>query len=94
MKHAGPTTLANLEPLLERLRRLGGPSERKLGTFYIRSSAFLHFHEDPQGVFADVKLDGADFTRLPVNTAAEQDVLVHLATKSLAWISQKRGAKG
>jgi len=46
MNHAGSTTLANLEPLLERLRRLGGLSERKRGMFYIRSSAFLHFHED------------------------------------------------
>lgn len=84
MKHAGATALTQLAPLLDRLRHLNGIVERKVGLFSFRSSAFLHFHEDPQGLFADVKLNGTDFTRLSVNSAAEQDALVNLTTKALA----------
>ena len=67
MKHAGSDTLDQLEPVLVELRKLGGLKERKRGTFYQGSSAFLHFHEDPAGFFADIKLDG-DFVRLPANS--------------------------
>ena len=84
MKHVGAVTLAQLAPLLERVRGLGRLTERKPGTFYLRSSAFLHFHEDPRGLFADVKLDGTSFTRLPVSSPAEQDALLDLAAASLA----------
>jgi hypothetical protein len=72
MKHASPATLRQLEPLLVRIRGLGGLIERKPGTFYRRSSAFLHFHEDPDGVFADVKLNGVAFERLPVSNAQQR----------------------
>jgi hypothetical protein len=76
VKHAGPESLARLAPLLERVRALGRLTERKPGSFYLRSSAFLHFHEDPAGLFADLKADGKAFTRLPVNSRKEQDALV------------------
>ena len=65
-------------------------SERKVGTFYVRSSAFLHFHEDPAGLFADIKLDGTEFTRLPASTRAQQDALVALATKALGGMVSHR----
>jgi len=93
MKHAGAAALAALAPLLKRLRGLDGLSERKVGTFYLRSSAFLHFHEDPEGLFADVKLDGTEFTRLPVDTLAQQDALVELVTKALVLATKWRGRK-
>jgi hypothetical protein len=76
MKHAGPQTLAQLEPLLVKLRAVAGLVERKPGTFYLRSSAFLHFHEDPAGVFADVKLQGSSFERLPLRTLQDHALLV------------------
>lgn len=72
MKHAGPETLSRLAPLLQRLRSIPGLVERTPGSFYLRSSAFLHFHEDPAGVFADVKLDGVSFHRLPVLRSVDQ----------------------
>lgn len=79
MKHAGPASLDRLAPLLERIRALGHLTERKPGTFYLRSSAFLHFHEDPMGLFADLKLDGKTFARFPVNSTAEhQAFMVHV----------------
>jgi hypothetical protein len=90
MKHAGPDSLARLAPLLDRVRALGRLTERKPGTFYLRSSAFLHFHEDPAGLFGDLKADGKAFTRLPVNSVQEQDALVALAAAILPAPKEKR----
>ena len=75
MKHAGPATLATLEPLLVRLRALPGLIEKKPGIFYLKSSAYLHFHEDPAGLFADVRLAGKEFDRFAVSTRQQQDAL-------------------
>lgn len=46
--------------------------------------AFLHFHEDPAGLFADVKLGGPTFTRWPVNTADERAELLEQVRHVLA----------
>lgn len=79
MKHATPAVLDRLEPLLARLRTLP-LKERSRGVFYLNSRAFLHFHEDPAGLYADIRAsDGKDFDRLPVDTAEAQDALVALA---------------
>jgi hypothetical protein len=75
MKHAGTAALDLLADLLEEIRDNAGLREPKRGTFYRRSSAFLHFHEDPAGFFADLKI-GATFQRFPVNTAAERRTLL------------------
>jgi hypothetical protein len=71
VKHIGPEGLDKLEVLLEALRKRAGLKEKKRGVFYRKSRAFLHFHEDPAGLFADVRLAGPDFDRLPVNSRAE-----------------------
>jgi hypothetical protein len=76
MKHAGPATLAQLADLLEELRKRPALRERNSGTFYVKSKAFLHFHEDPAGLFADVKLDFVEFTRHPVTTSRQQHALL------------------
>jgi hypothetical protein len=85
MKHAGDAALDALEPLLAELRTLPQLKEKKRGTFYVGSKAFLHFHEDPAGPFADLKtaLDG-DYDRFRVRTAAERARLVSLARRALA----------
>jgi hypothetical protein len=72
MKHAGPEALDTVEPMLEALRALAGLNEKSRGTFYRGSKAFVHFHEDPSGMFADVKLDD-EFERFRVSTKREQD---------------------
>ena len=82
MKHAGLAALDQLEPLLAKLRNLDGLRERKRGSFYRGSSAFLHFHEDPAGFFADMKVDG-DFVRFPVNGAADAEKLLAHAARAL-----------
>ena len=58
MKHAGPATLDLLESFLAEVRRLPEFEEKSRGTFYRNGSATLHFHEDPTGIFADVKIEG------------------------------------
>jgi hypothetical protein len=64
MKHAGDVALDTVEDLLVAIRRHEGLKEKKRGTFYRRGSGFLHFHEDPAGMFADLKT-GADFGSRP-----------------------------
>ena len=76
MKHAGAQSLDRLATLLDRVRALGRLTERTPGSFYLRSSAFLHFHEHPAGLVADLKTDGKAFTRLPVNSTKEQNALL------------------
>ena len=73
MKHASSDTLKQLEPLLVRIRALDALVERKPGTFYRKSAAFLHFHEDSAGLFADAKLNGVDFERLAVSTEEQRE---------------------
>jgi len=82
MKHAGPATLDGLEPLLDRLRATGLFKEKSRGAFYRKSRAFLHFHEDPAGVFADIRdADGAEFERLLLDGDAAWDRLVEMAVE-------------
>jgi hypothetical protein len=80
MKHAGARALDSLEPLLKLIRSRTALVERRRGVFYRNGAAFLHFHEDPAGLFADMKVDGS-FRRSPVNTAAQQSALLRRAVR-------------
>ena len=80
MRHAGAEGLDQLDELLTRLRRLPGLREPRRGVFYRRSKAFLHFHEDKAGLFADIRF-GEAWERLPVTTEAERDALLVLVEK-------------
>jgi hypothetical protein len=92
LKHATAATLETLGALLAELRTLPGMVERKPGIFYAKSSAskmaapklnaYLHFHEDPAGIFADVRLNGEEFDRFPVNTKREQEAFLKRVTKN------------
>jgi hypothetical protein len=82
VKHAGAAALAQLAPLLAELRRRTALVEKRPGCFYRRSRAFLHFHEDPAGLFADVRLQD-DFERHEVTTPTQQRNLLHRIDRSL-----------
>lgn len=85
MRHARDEDLDRIEPLLARLRGLGALKERKRGCFYFKSKGFVHFHEDPKGMFADLRqIDTRDDRRVKVDTSAEQDDLIEQAKKVLA----------
>ena len=71
MKHAGPAALDQLEPLFAQIRKHAELREKSRGCFYRKSRGFLHFHEDPEGLFADLKV-GAEFERFRVSTRTER----------------------
>ena len=71
MKHAGPATLERIGPLLRKLRSRPALREARPGVFSLKSRAFLHFHDDPSGIYADVRFS-AEFVRLRVTTRSEQ----------------------
>lgn len=71
IKHAGLHALDALEDLLAAIRKTPELREKTRGVFYRAGVAFLHFHEDPAGLFADLRL-GGDWERFPVNSRAER----------------------
>ena len=71
MKHATDATLDEIDALLVQIRSRQQLTERKRGIFCLRSKSFVHFHDDPGGVFADLS-SGASFERFRVVTAEER----------------------
>jgi hypothetical protein len=87
MRHAGVDTLEQLSELLEELRQRTLLKEKSPGIFYLKSKAFLHFHDDPFGIFADVKLDQQNYSRHRVSTRAERTSLLKKVDRSLATLN-------
>ncbi|CAG0927695.1 hypothetical protein PLCT1_00481 [Planctomycetaceae bacterium] len=81
MKHAGKQTLDQLSTLLERLRELP-IQEKSRGVFHFRSRAFLHFHEDAAGIFADLRAGDA-WQRHRVTTKRAQATVLARARRFL-----------
>jgi hypothetical protein len=86
MKHAQQNALVQLSPLLNQVReRIPPLKEKGVGKFYRKSTAFLHFHEDPAGLFADLKVEG-DWQRYPVNHPGEYATLLTAIDQQLDFI--------
>ncbi len=82
MRHARGEALDRLEPVLAQLRAIPGLTEKSRGIFYKKARAFLHFHEDPAGLFADLRgADGKDFERIDVTEPENLARLVALAAE-------------
>jgi hypothetical protein len=85
VRHARQEALDELEPVLAELRCFEQLTEKSRGVFYRRSKSFLHFHEDPEGLFADVQLGPDDeLARLRVTDPAERAALVEAVHAVLA----------
>ena len=86
MKHAGPAALDALEPLLASIRSQASLKEKSRGVFYRGSKATLHFHEDPAGLFADLRLQktDTDFARFRVSTEAERKLFLKALKGAMA----------
>ena len=80
MKHARDQDLDRIDDLLAQVRTLPGLVEKKRGVFYRKSRGFLHFHEDPKGMFADLS-DPEE--RIDVTEAAGQARLMTAARQRL-----------
>jgi len=89
MKHAGAAALDRLEPVLRRVRALPQLRERSRGVFYLRTRAFLHFHEDPKGLFADLRI-GATWSRARVSTVAERARLLRRIDDGLGRATRRK----
>jgi hypothetical protein len=81
MKHAGRGALEALGDLLVNLRARTGLVEKWPGIFYVKGRAYLHFHEDRAGLFADLR-QGGDWQRFPVNSSDERAKLLEIIDRS------------
>jgi hypothetical protein len=75
VKHAAVGALDALGDLLKSLRARSTLVEKRPGILYVRGKAFLHFHEDRAGLFADFR-KGGEWQRLPVNDLDEHGKLL------------------
>jgi hypothetical protein len=82
MRHAGPAALAALDDLIIALRGRGGLKEARPGIFYRRGRAWLHFHEDNAGLFADLR-NGETWKRFRVSDPEERAKLLAVVDRSL-----------
>jgi hypothetical protein len=83
MHHAGAEALDRLGTLLASLRARAALREKRPGIFYVKGRAFLHFHADRAGLFADLR-EGDGWRRLPVNQPDECRTLLLLVDQALA----------
>jgi hypothetical protein len=73
---ADADALQRLQPLLRQLREIKGLREMKPGIFYLKGSAFLHFHDDAGMLFGDLKRSRGGFDRYAVDTPVGQRKLL------------------
>lgn len=84
MRHARTEALDQLDPLIAEIRRLTGLKETARGVFYRRGRAFLHFHEDQKGLFADLRAShGGAFERFDVTAETGRAALLSAARERL-----------
>ena len=92
------TTLDCITPLLEVLRAHPALREVRPTVFHLNGRDFLHFHDEPEGIRADVRLTKS-FVRLPVSSSAEQLELLERIEQSLSSLDahvrdrQRRGCQ-
>ena len=82
MKHAGAAALAALDDLITAIRTREGLKEPRPGVFYRKGKAWLHFHEDMAGLFADLRLD-TEWQRFRVSEAKERARLLAVIDRAL-----------
>lgn len=77
------TTLDCIAPLLGILRGYSALREVRPTVFHLNGKDFIHFHEEVDGIFADVRLSKGQ-ARLPVSTHPEQSELLERIEDTLA----------
>jgi hypothetical protein len=82
MKHAGAAALSALRDLITAIRTREGLKEPRPGVFYRKGKAWLHFHEDKAGLFADLRL-GTKWQRFRVSEAKERAKLLAVIDRAL-----------
>jgi hypothetical protein len=82
MKHAGPAALDALADLIVSIRERSELKEPRPGVFYRKGKAFLHFHEDAAGLFADLRVS-AEWERFRVSDEDERTTFLATVERSL-----------
>lgn len=77
------TTLDLLRPLLEVLRAHPALREVRPTAFHLDDRDFVHFHDEPEGIFADVRLR-REIVRMPVSSPSEQAELLERIDEALS----------
>jgi len=85
MKHAGSQALDDLRELIIAIQSRG-LKERSPGVFYRSGKAWLHFHEDKAGLFADIRVS-SEWERFHVSTIDERAAFLAFVDQALDWIS-------
>lgn len=86
------STLETLAPLLGVLRAYPILSEVRPTAFHLDGRDFIHFHEEPEGLFADVGLSKGR-VRMPVSTQAEQAELLGRIEEKLSSLESRSSSK-
>lgn len=86
------STLETLASLLGVLRAYPVLNEVRPTAFHLDGRDFIHFHEEPEGLFADVRLSKGR-VRLPVSTQAEQAELLERIEEKLSSRESRSSSK-
>jgi hypothetical protein len=85
------TNIDCLAPLLAILRSYPALHEVRPAVFHLHGKDFIHFHETPEGICADVRLSKGQI-RMSVSTPSEQSELLERLDETLATVDSH--AKG
>lgn len=80
--------LDRIAPLLDVLRAHPALREVRPTVFHLNDRDFLHFHDEPGGIFADVRLTKG-FVRMPVSSRSEQAELLERIDQSLSSLDSR-----
>lgn len=80
------STLDALTPLVDVLRDYEVLDELQPMVFHLHGRDFIHFHERPDGLFADVLLSRGR-VRMPVSTESEQAELLERIEQKLSTLN-------
>jgi len=86
------STLETLAPLLDVLRAYPMLNEVRPAAFHLDGRDFIHFHEETEGLFADVRLSKGR-VHMPVSTQAEQAELLERIEEQLSSLESRSSSK-
>jgi hypothetical protein len=92
------STIETLATLLNVLRGYSVLQEVRPTAFHLGGRDFIHFHEEPDGLFADVRLSKGRL-RMPVSTSSEQAQMLDRIDQILSSLDshsrdRRQGTKG
>ncbi len=92
MSRAGSTAPPELQAILGELRAYESLTERSPGAFDLGRRHFLHFHETPDGIVADVFLSRGR-VRMPATSSAEQAELMAVVDEAVSGVERRTVSK-